>query len=770
MKKVFIKYNPYRLLTEIRVDGKPLADNSHLLDIISREDPPRLQEWVEDLPKILVEEYNDNSFEIDFHGTLLDYEDLADVFVEAYNRGLLTAKLNRIPAKETGDKEALIDEVFHEITSPSCPFKELRDPEIIAAFNMAKSSDFEVCVVATMSAGKSTLINAMLGTKLMPSKQEACTAIITRIKDNDSDHFSAEVYNKGEEDYGTPAETHQVVTYEIMDRLNSDPKVSTIKMEGNIPFVTAEDISLVLIDTPGPNNSRDPKHRATQKEMLGKNSKALILYIMTGEFGTDDDNNLLRRIAESMSVGGKKSRDRFIFVVNKMDGRKKEDGNVEQTLDRVRSYLKSHGIDHPNLFPAAALPAMNIRLLSSNELEDEDEIDEVGVKVRKLNRNPDYHFESYAQLPPSLRGEIKSKLETAKSSWTGNEHENPDEALIHSGIVSIEAAIRQYVQKYAKTAKIKNIVDTFMHKIDEQRYTEGLKKELASNQEERDRFLRAIEEIERKIDNTKEAQQFENTVRRTVENVNSDSSTIINGIIQKFQERVSKRIKDANEQDLQPEDVDYEVERLTRFANQLEPEFRSELNQLVLDKLVATCDTLIKNYKGKLAMLPEAGSVNIQIDPLKLVSGSVIPESLNTMKYVKKRKIPDGKEWVPNTDRKWYKPWTWKQEKGYYRKLYRTEKYVSVSDLAQEFFTPLQEVLYNQGEAARKYALQQSQNIANSFKKEFASLDQILRDKLVELKSYASDVDKAKARIEETEQRIAWLDHITEKVNSILDI
>ena len=49
-------------------------------------------------------------------------------------------------------------------------------------------------------------------------------------------------------------------------------------------------------------------------------------------------------------------------------------------------------------------------------------------------------------------------LSEARANGDANE-----EALIHTGIVPIEMAIRMYVQKYAKTAKIKNIVDTFYH-------------------------------------------------------------------------------------------------------------------------------------------------------------------------------------------------------------------------------------------------------------------------------------------------------------------
>lgn len=242
MKKVFIKYNPYKIETEITVDDKKLAENSTLRERTASGS--RLQEWVEDLPQILIEEYNDHDFEVVFHGTLLDYEDLAEVFTLAFEKGKLTAKLDRKPAKETKDKEGLIEQVFQKIQQG--PFDELRDEEVISAFEHAKSSEFEVCVVATMSAGKSTLINAMLGEKLMPSRQEACTAIITRIQDNDAPVWQAEVYGKD----GQLIETHEKLTYQTMERLNGDEHVSMIKASGNIPFVTADDISLVLIDTP----------------------------------------------------------------------------------------------------------------------------------------------------------------------------------------------------------------------------------------------------------------------------------------------------------------------------------------------------------------------------------------------------------------------------------------------------------------------------------------------------------------------------------------
>lgn len=97
MKKVFIKYNPYNLETEVTVEGKKIAQNSRLSE--KTAEGSRLQDWVEELPKILIDEYNDTDFDILFHGTLLDYEDLTEVFTASYERGDLTVKLDRKPAK-----------------------------------------------------------------------------------------------------------------------------------------------------------------------------------------------------------------------------------------------------------------------------------------------------------------------------------------------------------------------------------------------------------------------------------------------------------------------------------------------------------------------------------------------------------------------------------------------------------------------------------------------------------------------------------------------
>ena len=423
MKEIFIKYNPYQVTTEITIDDNPLKKNSRL-----NFGDRRLQEWVDDLPSILFEECNTRDFDITFHGTIPDYEDIVAMAEEAKAKDI-NITVSHIPAKEVKDKETAIQEIFDIIQEG--PFEELKKPDVIRAFELAKSSDFEVNVVATMSAGKSTLINSLLGQKLMPAKQEACTATITEIKDNDADHFNARVYDKD----GNLIESLDELTYSIMERLNSNPMVSKIRMEGNIPFVTSEDVALVLVDTPGPNNSRDPEHRAATYRMLSESSKTVVLYIMNAtQLAVDDDNNLLSHVAESMKVGGKQSRDRFIFVVNKLDDFKKGEDSIDAALQKVRDYLADNGIENPNIYPASALTALNIRtILAESDDDDDDDVYEAKGKVRKFNRNEEMHFEKYAPLPASVRGHIANRLAAAVENGDANE-----QALIHSGVVPVE--------------------------------------------------------------------------------------------------------------------------------------------------------------------------------------------------------------------------------------------------------------------------------------------------------------------------------------------
>ena len=754
MREIFIKYNPYRLETEILVDGTAPKQNSKL-----NFTDCRLQEWIEELPKILFEECSTRDFKLTFQGTILDYEDVEAMIQDAKKEGI-NIELTHIPAKEVSDKEVAISEIFDEIQAG--PFEELKKPDIIKAFTQAKSSDFEVNVVATMSAGKSTLINALLRQKIMPAKQEACTATITEIKDNDRNGFIAKVYDAK----GNLIQTHPELSFEIMENLNNNPEVSKIRVEGDIPFVSAEDVSLVLIDTPGPNNSRDPEHKAATYRMLSESSKTVVLYILNAtQLAVNDDYNLLSHVADSMRVGGKQSRDRFIFVVNKLDDFKKGEDSIEAAIAKVRDYLRDNGIENANIYPASALTALNIRtVLTESDDDDNDEVYEAKGKVRKFNRNPEMHFETLAPLPPSIRGKIESKLAEAR-----NKKDVYQEALIHCGIIPIEMAIQMYVEKYAKTAKIKNIVDTFSKRLESARSFEITKQEITENQDKQKEVLANIETIKRKLASGEDAKRFRGRIDKI--NYDQEIGDRANNIIMEAQRKITAQLS-SSEDKMSKNVAEQLFSQFSRFASNLQAEVQVSLEELIDNHVHKNASDLLDEYKKKISELAQDVNVgDVHIDPFELMAGEIVTNVSSLINsFTTKERVKVDEVWVKNEDRKWYKPWTWFQEKGHWKDIYEEREYVDGTQLAQRFFAPIQEQLYENSNNAIEYAKEQTKKIKQEFSKKFTELDNVLNQKLQELEECAINKKDIERRIQESKAKLKWLEDIQIKTKSILDI
>ena len=66
-------------------------------------------------------------------------------------------------------------------------------------------------------------------------------------------------------------------------------------------------------------------------------------------------------MADQIKKGGKQVRDRFLFVINKMDGFNPEEEDIGKAIASAKGYLYSHGIEDPQIFPCSAFTALNIR-------------------------------------------------------------------------------------------------------------------------------------------------------------------------------------------------------------------------------------------------------------------------------------------------------------------------------------------------------------------------------------------------------------------------
>ena len=93
MKKIEIKYNPYKVKTSILINGKNPKKDSALNTIINL----RLQEWIEKLPQVLIKEENDSNFDVSFTGTQTDYDDVIAAFENSPTE--VNANFSFIPKK-----------------------------------------------------------------------------------------------------------------------------------------------------------------------------------------------------------------------------------------------------------------------------------------------------------------------------------------------------------------------------------------------------------------------------------------------------------------------------------------------------------------------------------------------------------------------------------------------------------------------------------------------------------------------------------------------
>lgn len=769
MSNVVIKYNPYKVISTITMNGETPKANSRLKQFLNQ----RFQMWVDQIPALLEQECNDNEFALTFYGTELDYQDLLAAFKEAEKKGIrFTAK--KMPAKEFGDKEKDIRKLFGRVQE--LPFEELQSPAVANAFELAFNELLEVNVVATMSAGKSTLINAMLGRKLMPSKQGACTATITKIQDDDDQTFKATVYDENR----TEIEHYSVLDYKTMMSLNKNPEVSEIQAFGNIPFVKSEEVSLVLIDTPGPDNARDKRHGLVTAKALDQSSKMLVLFVMNGgKLHDEAQDAFLRKIAKSMSVGGKQSRERFMFVINKMDAYDEEDDDIaNETLPDTIKYLEDMGIENPNIFPAAAEPALLIRryLNSHDENERNDLLKKIQPIAEKMLGQKQLHLEQYAKLSRSCQAMIDEELETAL-----RDNDILGQTLVHTGIRGIEETIRMYVTKYCRPAKITNVVNTFKHGLDDAEAFEKTKKEIASRQDEQEQLERLISALTEKLTSKAENEAFKKRIAKL--EITSKLTKSVDALISDAEESLTDFFSKC-EKEMEEDDAMAYIKSFEKLATQKQDEFQVAVDRLLSEDIQQKGQQLLDEYIKKLAAISEECSLDgLHIDLNSFVRGKlatlnadvVLDNSVDSRierhteersRTVTKRRRGLNRLFHPSS---WFNP-EYEVTEYYDVEVEEEIKFISREKLRNQLISPIRKTLYSERSRILDFAKEETENIKDYFYSQFDEVDALLAKKANELGEATRSKKASEDALAEANCLLSELEAIKADLEAILDI
>ena len=754
MQNIKITYNPYLVETKVLINGKAPKDNS-ALNIRKK----RLQEWVEKLPDILVSELKDRNYNITFVGTEEDYEDLKS----ALETDKLSVNLDFEKTADIKDVEKEIENIFNDILSG--PIDALKDKSIVDAFEKARNSHFEVNVVATMSSGKSTLINALMGQQLMPAANAATTAKIVKIIDTDQKDFSAKALDAS----GKVVKTVKTVTLKDMKSLNSDVNISTIEMYGKIPFVQSTGMKLVLIDTPGPNNANDKNHEKMTYQMLENSDKSLVLYVMNAEqSGTNDEKKNLDFICEDMKKGGKQSRERFIFAVNKLDSLSvKQDGGgcVEKMLEDIKQRLQARGIMNPNEFPVTALAALELRTEDCEPMA-------LDRFKRSSKKHDEFKFDNYykfSHLPNVVQKRLGCLLESADENH---------QLEIHTGIVSIEQAISQYVNKYARTTKIYDLVQSFNGTLNELQTVANTEKEIRDNKEKREEIHAEIDKLVKNIQIAIDTQNFEKEINN--KDFTKDAREEIEAYVNSVKNKINSFMTTYGSK-VEKSEALRKCKELEKSCKDLNSQISVRVNNILRNSYHDTVTNVMDDYMKYLSALSiEAGSFTL--NTLNLVGGS-----LSDMSRIldSNTKTEDESYYVNKSvsyqqkidDTRWYKPWTWfgiddhhyeTRYKEVQEKVDKYTDYVDMEKVVSIYIQPMQKELNDIETSAKDFVNSETNRLKQNLKELINKVNKELTNKLDQLDKAEEDDKQTQSIIQKKESDLDWLNNIIERVNSLI--
>ena len=565
-------HNPFKNETQFLLNGELFTNGKYKTFAAQR-----LQMWINQFFQTIENSLQTKEFFVDFTGVPSDCADVEEAIQQANASGFnITYQFTQI--RSQNERMAELEELVKDIREN--PILNQIMPE--AQWNEVMDKYFDAWVIATMSSGKSTFINALLGSEVLPAFQEDTTASITKIIDDkkfSQGEFSASRFNKeGEElnkDLGlnllTPEQADK--SRAVLAEWNADiknqekaenEKTYSIELKGNVSGVQQRaDVQLRITDTPGANTDKSnvSQHALTSRKMLRDDQRnPLVLYVLRGDnLCVNDDNTFLSDMSNIMKEKGKLAQDRFMFLVNKMDVFFKKGESIEETLKRVRDYLASFGIENPNVFPICSRFALALKnqQLSSELLDedDEDEIIELSSKISREGRD----LNQYMPLSEKVKNRLTEKQLAPE--------------LYRTGIPAVEIVIDEYISKYHIIYRIERIqeviTDLLRRAYNSDAYKVALKD--ITGQEEK---------LKNAIQNLKDSK--EKSTQNYIDSLNHENIIPMN-IINSF-----------NNESIKLEHKFEEWEKKFNFDKPSEREVNSKLSEVSTD-IRRTCEEIVLN-------------------------------------------------------------------------------------------------------------------------------------------------------------------------------
>lgn len=285
-----------------------------------------------------------------------------------------------------------------------------------------KQKQVTVLATANMSAGKSTLINTIVGKTINRTMNDACTSKL---------HY---IYDKAFED-GFNYELDGPLNLNADEKALLDDDISNkddkIFASTYFKLLSKNKSRLCIIDTPGVNSSLNLDHTKITKDIVLKEQYEKVLYLINAEnSGTDDDLRYLRFICENVDEN------KIIFVLNKLDRFKISEDSIEESINHLKDDLIKLGLANPIICPVSSYAGgLAKKKMFGIEL-NEDEQDDYMLLQRKF-KDENYNLSKFYS---------EDILKRINQNCSENDKSPIIDLLIKCGILCLEEIITEGVR------------------------------------------------------------------------------------------------------------------------------------------------------------------------------------------------------------------------------------------------------------------------------------------------------------------------------------
>ncbi len=505
MTQFKLTYNPYTVVTKLCFKNhggwEEIDNTSKFINILNGP----LSRWLYpavDSPGFFAQLnlFGDTQYEIDFYGLKRDFEELncaAELFCREMADDAPEISLHFLLTDDQEARNRPEGKLSHlrELYERALSIPYIRDSEIPELLHRAFSQEIEAGLVAPLSAGKSTVLNAILGRRLLPTACEAKTAVVTQIViDPDQRHYSARCRKRnGGWDTLSGSITKERMEYlndliDVEDREGKRPAWEAIELRGRV-FRAKDDCSprfdhsyprKIFTDTPGINNAQNEQHKELTNRLLLEGNQNLLLFLFTAEnFQTEDTKHVLETILKALP-----DPNRLIFVCNRAD---EITMTYEAQYDKLKALLQDYGISKPNLFLICAKAAELVRTYQYDIVcEKEEELDlftedesamlegyikkfacRPGTRIGKFVKASEasgsdpalYHFSSLSKPE-----QLKLDRQVAALRMEGTKEAELEIALLNSGVPALETYLSNYMDIQVVPVKLRHLSRTMEQK------------------------------------------------------------------------------------------------------------------------------------------------------------------------------------------------------------------------------------------------------------------------------------------------------------------